>query len=63
VGGNDVVHGYGWGNEARQIQDLYLEGKKEAAADAVPTEMLEAMALIGPRGHVAERLPRSPPRA
>jgi F420-dependent oxidoreductase-like protein len=53
---NDVVRGYGWENEARQIQDLYLDGKKEAAAEAVPTEMLDAMALIGPRGHVAERL-------
>ena len=53
---NDVVRGYGWENEARRIQDLYLDGKKEAAADAVPTEMLDAMALVGPRGHVAERL-------
>ena len=37
---NDVVRGYGWENEARQIQDLYLDGKKDAAAAAVPTEML-----------------------
>ena len=53
---NDVVRGYGWENEARLIQDLYLDGKKEAAAGAVPTKMLEAMALVGPRGQVAERL-------
>jgi len=53
---NDVVRGYGWAEEARRIQDLYLEGKKEAAAAAVPAEMIEAMSLIGPRGHVAERL-------
>ncbi|HEX5811552.1 MAG TPA: LLM class F420-dependent oxidoreductase [Pseudonocardia sp.] len=53
---NDVVRGYGWENEARLIQDLYLDGKKEAAAGAVPTKMVEAMALVGPRGHVAERL-------
>ena len=43
-------------HEAREIQDLYLDGKKDAAAAAVPREMLEAMSLIGPRGHVAERL-------
>jgi F420-dependent oxidoreductase-like protein len=53
---NDVVRGYGWSDEAREIQDLYLDGKKDAAAAAVPREMLETMSLIGPRGHVAERL-------
>ena len=53
---NDVVRGYGWADEARQIQDLYLDGRKDAAAAAVPREMLEAMSLIGPRRHVAERL-------
>ena len=53
---NDVVRGYGWADEAREIQDLYLDGKKDAAAAAVPREMLETMSLIGPRGHVAERL-------
>jgi F420-dependent oxidoreductase-like protein len=52
---NDVVRGYGWADEAREIQDLYLDGKKDAAAAAVPAEMIEAMSLIGPRGHVAER--------
>jgi len=53
---NDIVRGYGWADEAREIQDLYLDGKKDAAAAAVPREMLETMSLIGPRGHVAERL-------
>ncbi len=53
---NDVVRGYGWADEARQIQDLYLDGKKDEAAAAVPREMVEAMSLVGPRGHVAERL-------
>jgi F420-dependent oxidoreductase-like protein len=53
---NDVVRGYGWADEARRIQDLYLDGRKADAAAAVPEEMLAAMSLIGPRGHVAERL-------
>jgi F420-dependent oxidoreductase-like protein len=53
---NDVVAGYGWEREARTIQDLYLDGKKGEAAAAVPEEMLAAMSLVGPRGHVAERL-------
>jgi alkanesulfonate monooxygenase SsuD/methylene tetrahydromethanopterin reductase-like flavin-dependent oxidoreductase (luciferase family) len=51
-----VVRGYGWEAQAREIQDLYLDGRKDAAAAAVPEEMLRQMALVGPRGHVAERL-------
>jgi F420-dependent oxidoreductase-like protein len=53
---NDVVVGYGWADAAREIQDLYLEGRKDEAAAAVPEEMLEEMSLVGPRPHVAERL-------
>jgi F420-dependent oxidoreductase-like protein len=53
---NDVVRGYGWEQEARTIQDLYLAGRKDEAAAAVPEAMLRAMSLIGPRSHVAERL-------
>jgi F420-dependent oxidoreductase-like protein len=53
---NDVVAGYGWERAARAIQDLYLDGRKDEAAAAVPEEMLAGMSLIGSRGHVAERL-------
>jgi F420-dependent oxidoreductase-like protein len=53
---NDVVRGYGWEQEAGTIQELYLAGRKDEAAAAVPEEMLRTMSLIGPRSHVAERL-------
>ena len=53
---NDLARGYGWEREARTIQDLYLDGKKDEAAAAVPEEMLAAMSLVGPRSHVEERL-------
>jgi F420-dependent oxidoreductase-like protein len=53
---NDVVAGYGWEREARAIQDLYLDGRRDEAAAAVPEGMLAAMSLIGPRARVAERL-------
>jgi F420-dependent oxidoreductase-like protein len=53
---NDLMSGYGWEREAATIQDLYLDGRKDEAAAAVPEEMLRVMSLIGPRGHVAERL-------
>jgi F420-dependent oxidoreductase-like protein len=47
---------YGYEAEAKQIQDLYLDGKKDEAAAAVPADLLGAMSLVGPRGHVKERL-------
>jgi F420-dependent oxidoreductase-like protein len=53
---NDLVAGYGWEREAAAIQDLYLEGRKDEAAAAVPDDLLAALSLIGPRAHVAERL-------
>ncbi|HET6504224.1 MAG TPA: LLM class F420-dependent oxidoreductase [Amycolatopsis sp.] len=47
---------YGYEAEAKQIQDLYLDGKKAEAAAAVPADLIGAMSLVGPRGHVKERL-------
>ncbi|KAA9151209.1 LLM class F420-dependent oxidoreductase [Amycolatopsis acidicola] len=53
---NELACRYGYEAEAKKIQDLYLDGKKEEAAAAVPAELLEAISLIGPAGHVKERL-------
>jgi F420-dependent oxidoreductase-like protein len=53
---NDIMSAYGWEAEAKQIQDLYLDGKKDEAAAALPREYLAAAALVGPRGFVAERV-------
>jgi F420-dependent oxidoreductase-like protein len=53
---NDVARRYGYVEEAETIQDLYLDGKKEQAAAAVPEELLRAISLIGPRSYVAERM-------
>ena len=47
---------YGYEKEAEQIQDLYLDGKKQEAAAAVPDELLESMSLCGPEGYVKERI-------
>src|SRR5207249_1306159 len=38
---NDLARQYGYESEATEIQDLYLGGKKQAAAAAVPTSLLE----------------------
>ncbi|ETW26107.1 LLM class F420-dependent oxidoreductase [Mycobacterium gastri] len=47
---------YGFGAVADRIQELYLAGRKREAIDAVPDELVRGISLIGPRGHVAERL-------
>jgi alkanesulfonate monooxygenase SsuD/methylene tetrahydromethanopterin reductase-like flavin-dependent oxidoreductase (luciferase family) len=53
---NTICQKYGYVQEAAEIQDLYLDGKKEEAAAAVPAEMLEKTNLVGPAGYVKERL-------
>ena len=45
---HDVAVRMGYADEAKEIQDLYLDGKKAEAAAAVPTKLVEDLALIGP---------------
>jgi F420-dependent oxidoreductase-like protein len=47
---------YGYPDEARAIQDAYLDGRKAEAAALVPRSLLEGISLIGPKSHVAERI-------
>jgi F420-dependent oxidoreductase-like protein len=53
---NDLARRYGFEDEAATIQDLYLDGKKDEAAAAVPEELVRATSLIGPESYVAERI-------
>ncbi|WP_404850946.1 LLM class F420-dependent oxidoreductase [Dietzia kunjamensis] len=53
---NELACRYGYEAEAARIQDLYLDGKKDEAAAAVPDELVRSVSLIGPAGHVAERV-------
>ena len=53
---NDIARGYGYEKEAIDIQDLYLDGKKDEAAAAVPAEMLRLQNLVGPKSLIKERL-------
>lgn len=53
---NDMAISFGFPDEAKIIQDLYLDGKKEEAASHVPAEWLEKGQLIGPRSYIKERL-------
>ena len=53
---NDLACRYGYEDEAKKIQDAYLDGRKEEAAALVPAELLEKTSLIGPESYVAERI-------
>ncbi|MGI8662466.1 MAG: LLM class F420-dependent oxidoreductase [Acidimicrobiales bacterium] len=53
---NALVRRYGYEEAAEEIQDLYLDGKKEEAAKAVPAELLELTNLCGPEGYIKERI-------
>jgi hypothetical protein len=46
----------GFEGEVAQIKDLYLSGKKDEAAAAVPRELIEQLALIGPPDKLREDL-------
>ena len=53
---NQLVQRYGYEDAAREVQDLYLEGRKEQAAEALPPELIDRVSIIGPRDVVRERL-------
>ncbi|MBA2349652.1 MAG: LLM class F420-dependent oxidoreductase [Solirubrobacterales bacterium] len=53
---NQLVQRYGYEAAAKEVQDLYLDGKKDEAAAAVPDELIDAISLCGPKEHVRERI-------
>jgi len=53
---NALVQRYGFEDAAREVQDLYLDGKKDEAAAALPAELIDTVSLCGPPDVVRERL-------
>ena len=53
---NALVGRYGYEDAERTIQDLYLDGKRREAIAAVPDELIDDVALVGPRERIEERL-------
>src|SRR5205814_10133033 len=53
---NDLACRYGFEDAAKKIQDLYLSGKKDEAAAAVPDELADEVALVGPKERIRDRL-------
>ncbi|MBA2567505.1 MAG: LLM class F420-dependent oxidoreductase [Thermoleophilaceae bacterium] len=53
---NQLVQRYGFEDAAREVQDLYLDGKRDEAAAALPVELIDTVALCGPEDRIRERL-------
>lgn len=53
---NDYCKKLGFEDAAIKIQDLFLSGKKDEAAAAVPDELVDAVHLVGPKEKIVERL-------
>ena len=53
---NALVQRYGFEEEAKEVQDLYLEGKRDEAMARLSNELIDKVSLIGPKDVVKERL-------
>ena len=51
----DHVSRQGWAGDARKIQDLFLGGKKQEAAAAVPDALVDELSLVGSRERIRDR--------
>jgi F420-dependent oxidoreductase-like protein len=52
----DLAVRYGWEEPARRVADLFQKAKWGEAAAAVPDEMVDEIALCGPKERIAEQL-------
>ena len=53
---NRLVSSYGFEAAAREVQDLYLAGRKSEAAMALPDELIDLVTIAGPKDRARERL-------
>jgi F420-dependent oxidoreductase-like protein len=53
---NKVVSSYGFESAAREVQELYLDGKRAAAMEALPDELIDMTCIAGPKDRARERL-------
>ena len=52
----DVVTRMGYEEAGRRVQELFLQGRRDEAIDAVPDELADAVCLLGPIDRIRERL-------
>jgi F420-dependent oxidoreductase-like protein len=53
---NQLAVRMGYGDAAREVQDLYLAARQRDAAATVPLEFIDATSLLGPKERIADRL-------
>jgi F420-dependent oxidoreductase-like protein len=53
---NALVTRYGFEEEAKEVQDLYLEGKKDEAAARLSPELIDTVSLVGPKEKIRDKL-------
>ena len=53
---NDLFARYGYEAEAREVQELFLDGKQREAAAKVPDAFVDEVALVGPVERIRDRL-------
>src|SRR4030081_1211386 len=53
---NALVRRYGFADDARTLQELYLGGKQLEAIRRVPDALVDAISIAGPAAYVRERL-------
>ena len=53
---NDLTKRIGYEAAAAEIQDLFLDGKRNEAAAAVPDKLIDEISLIGPPARIRDRL-------
>jgi F420-dependent oxidoreductase-like protein len=53
---NALVTRYGFEEEAKAVQDLYLEGKKDEAAARLSPELIDTVSLVGPKEKIRDKL-------
>lgn len=53
---HDLAVRYGFEEDANKIQDFYLAGKKAEAMMAVPDELIDAVALVGSKDRIKDRV-------
>ena len=53
---NRLVASYGYESVARRVQDLYLDGKRTEAMEALPDDLIDLVSIVGPPANAKERI-------
>jgi F420-dependent oxidoreductase-like protein len=53
---NDLFARFGYEAEAKRVQDLFLDAKRNEAAAAIPDAFVDQVSLVGPKELIADRL-------